>query len=141
MSLKNIIFFSKSEKEMFRKFEQKSQKLSMIATIRWYFILFAIVPIPEQSLPISLRKFRSFINVIHIGFMVVSLFLYTISLIYFVLFEAKTTAEYSETALFLAAILLQWSFYYVAVSKRFKLIGIMNDLMDISDKSNLKCNI
>lgn len=135
MAMEKLTFSSNSEMEMLRKFHQKSQKLSMFATIRWYFILFGIIPIPESSLPISSRKYQSTINLLHIGFIIVSLLLYAASLVYFVLFEAKSFAEYSEVALFLAAMLLQWVFYYTAVSRRCHFVGLMNDLLEIFEKS------
>lgn len=110
-------------------------------TAKKYLRVLGILPLLERSLPLSLREFRTQLNVAHISSGVVCLLLYLLSVVCYLLFEAKTFAEFSEASLFLAITLARNTFYFVLVWKKTELSTLISDVEEIIQKSEFELRI
>lgn len=71
----------------------------------------------------------------HIGFVILCLALYVLSVLYFLFYKAKTFAEYSEAALFCVVTVTRIAFYFMLLSQKKELAELFADLEKIIEKS------
>lgn len=100
----------------------------LLSTVKRRFVILGIFPISKENMPKNLQIYQMLINKIHIGFVILSLLLYTASVFYFVLSKAKNFAQYAEGSLFCALTLFRIISYLVINSKKSNLSILMTDL-------------
>lgn len=112
--------------------------MAFLSTAKQYLRILGILPLLERNLPLSLRQYRTELNFAHILSGVVCLLLYFSSVLCFLMFEAKTFAEFSEAALFCAVTLARITFYFILVWKKSELSALISDVEEIIQKSEFK---
>lgn len=95
-----------------------------------------ILPWSEQHLPFKLRKFS--LHQIQFPLGTISQITYISSIVCFVLFQAKTFAEYAEVALFLVSACIELFFYIRFEFNSSKVSQLLTDLDENIELSKFK---
>lgn len=96
--------------------------------VRFHLKKFGIFPMTEKNLPKALRKYRMFINYLHVSFTGVSLILYFSALAHFLIFKARTVVIIFQAIFFTTVTLMRVTLYFLIVKKRDQLSLLMDDL-------------
>lgn len=107
----------------------------MLAAIKKNFIFAGILAIPEHLLPLKLRQYKKTVHRVHIALMLATMFVYILSMVEYLCFEAKAFADYSEISIFLSSFLLLTIFYVSFVCNASKMSAMLEDLESIIQES------
>lgn len=103
--------------------------------IKWQFMMIGVTPFPKDKLPSILKNHQLLINWIHITVMFVSIVLYFLAPMHFLLFKATNFSEYTESTFYSTVTTLHFAIYTIQICKRSVLIALIRDLEEIIDKS------
>lgn len=103
--------------------------------------MIAGILVSEECLPIILRKYKSIINRVHIALVIIHLMLYLLSMLYFVLYQTQTFAEYAHAIIFFACDFVLMLFYTCFVWHSSKVSQIITGLENTIEQSKSKVEI
>lgn len=109
-----------------------------LASTKKLLTIVGIRPIPTANLPSILKNHRMVINRAHIALVVAFLVTYNISITFFLLFEAATFTQVSESVMFYLVSYLHLSFYSISIWKQSQIVNYMDDFERIVQESELK---
>lgn len=110
--------------------------MNTLYSVKSHLTIMGIVPMSENHLPTALHQNKSVINFAYTSFWLISLVTYSLAVLYFVLFEAKTFVEYAESAFYCSVTFLHVVSYVILVqtrSKLFKLFENSDEMVQISE--------
>ena len=112
--------------------------MASLVLIERNFMISGIQAVPEQYLPPKLKKYQSIIRRVHLTLGLLSLVSWLCSMACFVLFKAKTFADYAEGAMFFVGVLFLITFHTSFVWQSSEVSGILTDLKNTVEQSGLK---
>lgn len=119
-----------SNKTKFNQFEMLEFKI-----IKWQFMMIGITPFSKDKLPSIVKNHQLLINWIHITVMFVSIVIYFMAPMHFLLFKANIFSEYTESAFYSTVTTLHFAIYTIQICKRSVLVAFIRDLEETIDKS------
>lgn len=102
------------------------------------FMVSGIVSVPEQYLPPKLRKYHSIIGRVHLTLGLASYTSLLCSILCFLLFRAKTFADYVEVATFVVGTFIVMSFYASFAWQSSKISEDLANLKTTVEQSELR---
>lgn len=109
--------------------------MATLSSVKSHLTIMGIGPMSEHHLPSALHQYKSIINVAYTSIWLISLATYSLAVLYFVMFEAKTFVEYAESAFYCSVTFLHVVSYVILVQSRRKLSALLQNSDEMVQKS------
>lgn len=111
--------------------------MTILLNAKKQLMILGLIPMPDAFYPKKWQNYRSLINATHIFLLICCVLAYLASVLCYLLFEAQTFGEFSESGLFFSVTILRVVVYFIALMKKSDLPALFMDLETIIAKSEL----
>lgn len=109
--------------------------MTILASVRGHLKILGILPLSKKDLPFALQEYKSVVNHAYNCFWHISLATYSLTVVCFILFEAKTFLEYTGSAFFLSVTFLHFVSHIILFTSKWELIDLFKESDEIVKKS------